>query len=314
MSNNKKILVTGGAGYIGSIMVPELLRLGYKVSVLDNFIFKQSSLLEVCADPNLTIHVGDARDANTLAKHIATNDIIIPLAAVVGAPACKKDERYATELNLDQIKHIAKLLSKDQQVLFPVTNSGYGIGQKGIYCDENTPLNPISHYGRTKVEAEKILLDLGNAITFRLATVFGAAPRMRMDLLVNDFVYRAFSDRFVVLFESHFKRNYIHIRDVTNAFVFGLDNYEKMKGQPYNVGLSSANLSKWELCETIKQFVPDFHILESTLGEDPDKRDYIVSNEKLESLGWAPKHSLEMGIEELLKTYKFLVVNPYRNI
>ena len=314
MSKKRKVLVTGGAGYIGSVMVPELLRNGYSVTVLDNFIFKQTSLLDVCYYPELAIVSGDARDKGLLTKLVSTNDIIIPLAAVVGAPACKKDERYAEELNFQQIKNIAKVISKDQQVLFPVTNSGYGIGQKGIYCDETTPLNPISHYGRTKVEAEKVLLEMGNAVTFRLATVFGTSPRMRMDLLVNDFVYRAYNDRFVVLFESHFKRNYIHIRDVVNAFFYGLDNYGKMKGEPYNVGLSSANISKWELCEKIKQYVPGFHVLESEVGEDPDKRDYIVSNEKIESLGWHPEHTLDMGILELLKTYSFLNVNPFKNI
>jgi nucleoside-diphosphate-sugar epimerase len=314
MSGKRKILVTGGAGYIGSVMVPELLRSGYSVTVVDNFVFKQTSLLDVCHYPDLTIVSGDARDKALLTKLVNTHDIIIPLAAVVGAPACKKDESYAEELNFQQIKNIASAVSKDQQVLFPVTNSGYGIGQKGIYCDETTPLNPISHYGRTKVEAEKVLLEMGNAVTFRLATVFGTSPRMRMDLLVNDFVFRAYSDRFVVLFESHFKRNYIHIRDVVNAFFYGLNNYEKMKGEPYNVGLSSANISKWELCEKIKQYIPGFHVLESEVGEDPDKRDYIVSNEKIESLGWHPEHTLDMGIIELLKTYSFLCVNPFKNI
>jgi len=314
MTSKQKILVTGGAGYIGSIMVPELLKNGYKVTVLDNFIFRQSSLLDVCYNSDLTIVTGDARNKNELQKMVSNHDIIIPLAAVVGAPACKKDERYAEELNYQQIKNISDVVSKNQQVLFPVTNSGYGIGQKGIYCDETTPLNPISHYGRTKVEAEKALLDMGNAVTFRLATVFGAAPRMRMDLLVNDFVYRAWSDRFVVLFESHFKRNYIHIRDVVNAFLFGIDNYKKMKGEPYNLGLSSANISKWELCQKIKEYVPSFHVLESEVGEDPDKRDYIVSNEKIEGLGWKPQFSLDMGILELLKTYSFLPVNAFKNI
>jgi nucleoside-diphosphate-sugar epimerase len=310
----KKILVTGGAGYIGSVMVPALLEKGYEVTVLDNFFFKQASLLSVCHYPELTIVSGDVRNETLLAGLISKHDVIIPLAAVVGAPACKKDEQYARELNFVQIRNIAGMVSKDQQLLFPVTNSGYGIGQEGVYCDENTPLNPISHYGKTKVEAEKVLLDMGNAVTFRLATVFGSSPRMRMDLLVNDFVYRAFSDRFIVLFEAHFKRNYIHIRDVVNAFFYGLDHYEKMKGEPFNVGLSSANISKLELCYKIREYVPDFHILESQVGEDVDKRNYIVSNAKIESLGWYPEHTLDMGIVELLKTYSFLPVNHYRNI
>jgi nucleoside-diphosphate-sugar epimerase len=312
--SKKRILVTGGAGYIGSVMVPELLERGHQVTVLDNFFFKQTGLLSVCHYPALRIVPGDVRDKALLSELVSKHDVIIPLAAVVGAPACKKDEQYAAELNFGQIKNIAQMVSQNQEVLFPVTNSGYGIGQEGVYCDENTPLNPISHYGKTKVEAEKILLDMGNAVTFRLATVFGASPRMRMDLLVNDFVYRAYSDRFIVLFESHFKRNYIHIRDVVNAFFYGLDHYEKMKGEPYNVGLSSANLSKMELCLKIREYVPEFHIIESQVGEDVDKRNYIVSNAKIESLGWHPKHTIDMGIAELLKTYSFLPVNQYRNI
>jgi len=314
MSKKRKILVTGGAGYIGSVMVPSLLNKGFDVTVLDNFMYKQSSLLDICHNPNLTVKVGDSRDKTLLVNLVNKHDIIIPLAAVVGAPACNKDKKFAEEVNFQHVKTIAESISKNQQILFPVTNSGYGIGQKGIYCDETTPLNPITHYGKTKVDAEKVLLDLGNAITFRLATVFGASPRMRMDLLVNDFVYRAYYDHFIVLFESHFKRNYIHIRDVVSAFFHGLDNYEKMKGQPYNVGLSSANLSKMELCEKIKQHIPDFHIFESDSGEDPDKRDYIVSNKRIESNGWKPDYSLDMGIEELLKAYSFLQINPFKNV
>jgi len=314
MNKKVKVLVTGGAGYIGSIMVPELLRGGFTVTVLDNFIFRQSSLLDICYHPDLFVIKGDARNKAELERLVSNHDVIIPLAAVVGAPACDKDKRYAEELNYHQIRMISEVVSKDQQILFPVTNSGYGVGQKDVYCDEQTPLNPISHYGKTKVEAEKVLLDMGNAVTFRLATVFGSSPRMRTDLLVNDFVYRAFNDRFIVLFESHFRRNYIHIRDVVNAFCFGLDNYEKMKGEPYNVGLSAANISKWELCQKIKEYVTDFHISESEIGEDPDKRDYIVSNEKIEVLGWRPKFSLDMGILELLTTYTFLPVNSYKNI
>lgn len=309
-----KILVTGGAGYIGSVMVPHLLNEGYMVTVLDNFMYKQNSLLDVCYHPNLNIVVGDVRDRILFKELINSHDVIIPLAALVGAPACEKDKQYATEVNFDQIKILAQTISKNQRILFPVTNSGYGIGEKGIYCDENTPLRPISHYGKTKVDAEKVLLDMGNVITFRLATVFGTAPRMRMDLLVNDFVYRAYKDRAVVLFEAHFKRNYIHIRDIVGVFLHGLNNYDDMKGQPYNVGLSDANLSKKELCDKIKNHIPDFHILESEIGEDPDKRDYIVSNEKIESTGWKPNYSIDMGINELIKAYQFLKINPYMNV
>jgi nucleoside-diphosphate-sugar epimerase len=314
MNQKQKVLVTGGAGYIGSIFVPRLLKAGYAVTVLDNFSFRQTSLLDVCIHPDLEIIVGDVRDAILLKELVLKHDIIFPLACIVGAPACDRDTVLAAQVNQEQIENIEKWMSKDQKVLFPVTNSGYGIGQKGKFCDENTPLNPISQYGRTKVNAEKALLDNGNAVTFRLATVFGVGPRMRMDLLVNDFVYRAFNDRFIVLFEAHFKRNYIHIRDIAEVFLHGLENYESLKGEPYNVGLGDANISKMELCEKIKSHLPDFHIFESELAEDPDKRDYIVSNEKIEGTGWKPKYGLDDGIQELIKLYRFLPVNSYTNI
>ena len=310
----KKVLVTGGAGYIGSVMVPMLLSKGYKVTVIDDFIFNQSSLLDVIHNKNLTVIKDDVRNYNLLKNQVSKHDIIIPLAAVVGAPACKKDLIYSTQLNFEQIKNISNLSSKDQKIIFPVTNSGYGIGQKDIYCDENTPLNPISHYGKTKDDDEKVLLDVGNAVTLRLATVFGSSTRMRTDLLVNDFVYRACKDNFIVLFESHFKRNYIHIRDVSNAFIYSIDNFDKMKGEPYNLGLSEANLSKMELCLKIKEKIKNFNILEAPLAEDPDKRDYIVSNEKIENTGWKPLYTIENGIEELIKLYRFLKVNNYNNV
>jgi len=310
----QKVLVTGGAGYIGSVFAPQLLAKGYQVTVFDNFMYKQDSLLDVCYHPDLDVIVGDVRYEERLKKEVEKHDIIVPLAAIVGAPACDRDKRLATELNQTQIENIAKWVSTDQIILYPVTNSGYGVGQKGIYCDEETPLNPISHYGKTKVAGEEALLEKGNAVTFRLATVFGTAPRMRMDLLVNDFVYRAFADRFIVLFESHFKRNYIHIRDIASVFFHAIENYNALKGQPYNVGLSDANLSKMELCEKIKRHLPDFHIFESEIAEDPDKRDYIVSNEKIEKTGWQPQFSIDDGIKELIKVYSFLRVNHFNNL
>ena len=309
-----KVLVTGGAGYIGSVFIPQLLGNGYKVTVLDNFMYKQSSLLDVCYHPSLDIIVGDVRNEKLLEDEVAKHDIIVPLAAIVGAPACDRDKPLATAVNQIQAEEIAKLVSDNQMVLFPVTNSGYGIGQKGIYCDESTPLNPISLYGRTKVAAEKALLDMGNAVTFRLATVFGTAPRMRMDLLVNDFVYRAFNDRFIVLFESHFMRNYIHIRDIASVFLHAINNYDTMKGEAYNVGISDANISKLELCEKIKEHLPGFHIFESDIAEDLDKRDYIVSNGKIESTGWQPQYSIDHGIAELIKFYSYAKVNHFNNI
>lgn len=309
-----KVLVTGGAGYIGSVVVPQLVNAGFKVTVLDNFMYKQSSLLDICYNSNLSIIKGDVRNKELLRTQVQMHDIIIPLAALVGAPACEMNRSLAKEVNQVQAENIADWTSAQQMVLFPVTNSGYGIGEKGIYCDESTPLKPISHYGRTKVNAEKVLLEKGNAITFRLATVFGCSPRMRMDLLVNDFVYRAFKDRFIVLFESSFKRNYVHIRDIMRVFLHAIDNYQSMKGHVFNVGLSDANLSKLELCEKIKEHIPDFHIFESEIAEDPDKRDYIVSNEKIESTGWKPEYTLNDGIIELKKCYTYLKTNIFNNL
>ena len=308
------ILVTGAAGYIGSVLIPQLLQKGYKVIAIDNFMYNQTSLLDCCYSKNLTIIRGDARDKTLISKEIKKADAIIPLACLTGAPACLKDSVAARTTNLDAIKLLLKIRSKNQPIIFPTTNSGYGIGRKGIYCTEETPLNPISLYGKLKVDAEKSILDSGNAITLRLATVFGISPRMRLDLLVNDFVYRAVNDRFIVLFQPHFKRNYIHIRDVARTFIHSLQNYERMKNEPYNVGLSDANLSKWELCEEIKKQVPEFYFTASEIGEDQDKRDYIVSNEKIEATGFAPQVSLQKGIRELIKGYQIIKRNQYSNI
>ncbi len=308
------VLVTGGAGYVGSVLVPELLRAGCKVTVLDNFMYRQNSLLECTAFDNFDVVRGDARDENTLKELLPKVDYIIPLAALVGAPLCNRDKIGAVSINRDAVASIAKLVSKEQRIIIPITNSGYGIGQKGIYCTEESPLNPITLYGKVKMEAEKIALDRGNSISFRLATVFGMSPRMRIDLLVNDFTYRAVRDKFVVVFEGHFKRNYVHVRDVARAFMHAMDNFDKMKNQAYNVGLSEANLSKLELCAKIKEQVKDFVYLESPVGEDPDKRDYIVSNEKIEKTGFKTTHSLEMGIRELIKGYRILCNNAYGNV
>lgn len=314
MAETFNILVTGGAGYLGSIMVPEMLKAGHRVTVLDNFMFKQNSLASCCADPNFSVVKGDAREESVLAPLVKTADVVIPLAALVGAPLCNHDKIGTATLNRDAILTLIKLLSPSQRMLMPVTNSGYGIGEKGKFCTEETPLRPISLYGTTKVEAEKAVLDRGNAISFRLATVFGMAPRMRLDLLVNDFVYRAVTDRAVVLFEPHFKRNYIHVRDVTRAFLHGIDNFETMKNEPYNVGLSDANLSKLELCQEIQKHLPAFVFPEAPVGEDPDKRDYIVSNAKIEATGYMPAHSLGLGIQELIKGYTMIRNSLYGNI
>jgi nucleoside-diphosphate-sugar epimerase len=309
-----RILVTGGAGYIGSILVPKLLEKNHDVTVIDNFMYNQTSLLDCCHDEKLTIVRGDARDKGLISKCLEKVDAIFPLACLVGAPLCSKDPIGARTTNFDAIKMILDIRRKDQIIIFPTTNSGYGIGQKGIYCTEETPLNPISLYGRLKVEIEKLLLEAGNCITLRLATVMGISPRMRLDLLVNDFTYRAVTNRSLVLFEPHFKRNYIHVRDAAKAFIHCLENFDQMKDEPYNVGLSDANLSKWELCEEIKKQVPDFYFVEAEIGEDPDKRDYVVSNAKIEATGFKADYSLQQSITELIKGYQIIRKNQFSNV
>ncbi len=309
-----KILVTGAAGYIGSILVPRLLQRGHEVIAIDNFMYNQTSLLDCCYHKNLTIIRGDARNKDLFSKQLKKADAIFPLACLTGAPLCSKDPVGAKTVNYDAVKMILNLRSKSQVVIFPTTNSGYGIGEKGVYCTEETPLRPISLYGRLKVKLEKILLDAGNSITLRLATVFGVSPRMRLDLLVNDFTYRAVTDRFLILFEAHFKRNYIHVCDTAKVFIHCLENFDRMKDEPYNVGLSDANLSKWQLCEEIKKQVPDFYFIEAEVGKDPDKRDYIVSNAKIEATGFKPEVSLQAGIAELIKGYQIIRRNQYANV
>jgi nucleoside-diphosphate-sugar epimerase len=309
-----KILVTGGAGYLGSVLVPRLLTEDHTVTVLDNFMYNQTSLLDCCYDPRLTIVRGDTRDKALMMRLLKDKDVIFPLACLTGAPLCARDPLGAQTILLDAVKMILELRGKNQRVIFPTTNSGYGIGEKGKHCTEKTPLRPISLYGQLKVQAEDAILQAGEGITLRLATAFGVSPRMRLDLLVNDFTYRAVYDRFLVLFEAHFKRNFIHVRDVAKAFIHSLKNFEKMKNEPYNVGLSDANLSKLELCEEIKKQVKDFYFVEATIGEDPDKRDYIVSNEKIEKTGFRPDVSLQMGIAELIKAYQVIKRNQYANV
>jgi nucleoside-diphosphate-sugar epimerase len=309
-----RILVTGGAGYIGSILVPALLNENYEVTVLDTFLFGQATLLDYCIDPNLKVVRGDCRDKPTMDKLLRSSDVVIPLAAIVGAPACALDQTAATSTNFDAVKLLLSLRSKHQRIILPNTNSGYGIGEAGVACTEKSPLRPISLYGRTKVQAEAAALETGNAITFRLATVFGMSPRMRIDLLVNDFVHRAVTDRAVTVFEGHAKRNYIHVRDVARAFIHALANFESMKNEPYNVGLSDANLSKIELCLEIKKQLPYFVFLEAPIGEDPDKRDYIVSNQKIEKTGFGPKFGLGDGIRELIKGFTILRNGKYSNV
>lgn len=309
-----KVLVTGGAGYIGSVLVPRLLFEGHQVTVIDNFMFNQSSLSECCSSSKFEIVRGDCRDEEIMKLLLREADAIIPLAALVGAPLCKLDPIGTSSINQGAIEMLCKLVSSHQKILMPVTNSGYGIGESSKVCTEESPLRPISLYGLTKVNAEKVVLERNNSLTFRLATVFGMSSRMRTDLLVNDFVYRAVHDRAVIVFEGHFKRNYIHIQDVCSAFIHGLNNFEVMKGKSYNVGLEEANLSKLELCEEIQNLIPTFTFLEAPIGEDPDKRDYIVSNARILATGFTPEWSLPRGIKELIKGYTILRNNRFANV
>jgi nucleoside-diphosphate-sugar epimerase len=308
------ILVTGGAGYIGSILVPELLALGHNVTVLDNFMYDQASLNNNCIHKNFNVINGDIRVKSIMSKLIKKVDIIIPLAALVGAPLCNLDPIGAKTTNYDAVKLMLKLVSPQQMILMPTTNSAYGTGGVNNYCTEESLLKPISQYAIEKVKIEQELMQLGNAVSFRLATVFGMSSRMRTDLLVNDFVYRAVYDGFVVLFEGHFKRNYIHVRDVSRIFIHGINNYQNLKGQIFNVGLSEANISKIELCKEIKKKIPTFIHIEQLIGRDPDQRNYIVSNKKIEATGFKTNYSLEDGIIELIKGYTMIKNNKYGNI
>jgi len=305
------ILVTGGAGYIGSTLVPKLLNERHNVTVLDNFMYGQTSLNQLCANKKFNVYNGDVRLKQDVFPLLKQADVIIPLAAYVGAPLCNKDPIGATSTNKDAIFMMIDNLSKEQIVIMPTTNSAYGTG---TYCTEESALNPISRYAIDKVEVEKRLLDHPNTISYRLATVFGMSPRMRIDLLVNDFVHRAVKDGFTILFEGHFKRNYVHVADVSNAFIHGLNNYDNMKNEIYNVGLSEANISKKELCEAIQKYIPTFTFMEAEVGKDPDQRNYIVSNDKIESTGFKTQVSLDAGIQELIKGYRMIRNTVYGNI
>jgi len=309
-----KILVTGGAGYIGSTLVPDLLFAGYEVKVLDNFLYRQSSLNHVCSHKKFSVMKGDIRVESIMNLVLKEADVIIPLAALVGAPMNTLDPVGATTVNHDAIMLMLKLLSKDQMILMPTTNSAYGSGDENNFCTEESSLNPISQYAIEKVKIEKEIMEHSNAISFRLATVFGMSPRMRIDLLVNDFTYRAVYDGFIVLFESHFKRNYIHVRDVSSVFQHALLNIDQMKGQIYNVGLSDANVSKKELCKHIQKQLPHFVFIEAHVGKDPDQRNYIVSNTKIEATGYKPAFSLDQGITDLIKGYTMIRNTRYGNV
>jgi nucleoside-diphosphate-sugar epimerase len=308
------ILLTGGAGYIGSVLTPVLLQRGFHVTVLDNFMFSQTGLLQNCGHPEFEIFRGDCRDEATLKPLLAKADIVIPLAALVGAPLCDKDRVGAETTNLGAIASLCKLTSPRQRILIPNSNSGYGIGESGKFCTEDSPLRPISLYGVTKVKAEQAVLERGNSLAFRLATVFGVSPRMRLDLLVNDFVYRAVTDRSVMIFEGHFRRNFVHVKDVAAAFVHALDHFDEMQGRAYNLGLDEANVSKLELCARIQRHLPKFVYMEAPIGEDPDKRDYVVSNARLAEAGFTATIGLDAGIIELIKAYGILRGGAFSNV
>ena len=310
---NEKILITGGAGYIGSMLVTKLIEKGYRVTVIDSLQFSKNSLNHLFAHKNFKFIYGDVRNKNLIKKNIKKHNIIIPLAALVGAPLCEKYKKEAKEVNFGSIKYMLKIVSKKQKIIFPTTNSGYGIGQKEKYCDENSPLNPISFYGQTKAEAEKIVLEFENSICFRLATIFGYSYRMRTDLLVNNFVYNALKFKKLKLYEPHFRRNYIHIIDVVRAFIFAIKNFNKLKSNTYNLGLSSANLTKLMLAKKIKKQFKEVKISVIRNRKDPDQRDYFVSNKKIEKKGFKPIISLEEGIAELLNVLRFetKIINNY---
>jgi nucleoside-diphosphate-sugar epimerase len=303
-----KVLITGGAGYLGSVITGKMLGEGYEVTVLDKLIFNQVSLLSYTSNPNFKFIHGDVRDESLLKRLCDESDIIIPLAAIVGFPACASEPELAKEINFNQIVNIVKYCNnKGKKILYPNTNSGYGLGTGQVECDEESPLTPISVYGQTKCEAENFLKTSTDAIIFRLATVFGVSPRMRTDLLVNDFTYKAITDKYIVVFEKNFKRNFIHIQDVADVFIFMLKNYDTYKGEVFNVGLSDANLSKQELLEKIQSHVKNFAVSYNDYYEDPDKRDYIVSNAKVELTGWSPNWTVDMGIDELIMAYQMIV-------
>jgi nucleoside-diphosphate-sugar epimerase len=309
-----RILVTGACGFLGAVLVPRLLAAGFEVIALDNMMYKTPSLASSCADRNFDFVKGDIRDARLMMELIRKADVIIPLAALVGAPLCAADPFGAKSINLDAQLMLLGSVSPGQQIIMPITNSGYGVSAPGEECTEESPLNPVSLYGKHKVQVESVLMQRTNSISLRLATVFGMSPRPRLDLLINDFVYRAVYDRAVMLFEPHFKRNFIHCLDVAYTFLWAIDHFDTMRGNIYNVGLSDANLSKLELCETIQKFVPEFVFEEAKHGRDPDQRNYIVSNKKLEATGWTPSHSLEDGIQELIKGFRMLKKDQYANI
>ena len=304
---SKRALITGGAGYLGSVLAEVLLDEGYSVTVFDSLMYKQTSLLHLCDNKNFKFVKGDVTNKKSLLPQIINHDVIIPLAAIVGAPACDANKDLATAVNYEQIRFIVDNLREDQKLVMPNTNSQYGSSTEVI--TEQSPFNPLSHYAITKCKAEEYIMDWGNGICLRLATVFGSSPRMRTDLLVNDFVYKTITEGCLVLFQSKFKRNYIHVRDIAYTFVHCIENYNKLNGGVFNVGLSDANLNKMELATKIKEYFPKLVVIENEFSTDIDNRNYIVSNDKLEATGWKPRYTIEDGIEELIQAYKMIITD-----
>ena len=310
-----RVLVTGGLGYIGSVLCEQLLAAGHRVTALDNLSFGtgQQGVFHLCANPDFDFVQGDVRDEACMRSALRSADTVVHLAAIVGAPACDRDPLLTTSVNLESVRLLNRLRSPDQLVLYPNTNSGYGATSGKAFCTEESPLEPISLYGRTKVEAERVLLSEGRTVAFRLATVFGMSPRMRLDLLVNHFVYAAVTDGTLVLFEKDFKRNFVHVRDVADAMLHAIGHADAMSGNVYNLGLDSANLSKEELALTVKKHVPKLYIHFAPIGQDPDKRNYVVSSARLREAGFSAKRSLDDGIRELLKGYRMFGRGMFRN-
>lgn len=308
------VLVTGAAGYVGSVACEHLLAAGHAVIAVDSLRYRQPSLLHLAGNDRFEFVYGDVRSEDVMKDVVKRADVIVPLAAIVGASACDQDPWLARSVNVDAVALANRLRSRSQLVVLPATNSGYGARQSGeVHCTEDTPLEPISLYARTKAEAEAIVLGSDNTVTLRLATVFGTSSRMRLDLLVNHFVWAAVTDGYIVLFEKDFKRNFVHVRDVADCIVHAIAHADRMIGRPYNVGLDAANLTKEELALKVKQHVPEFYIHFGAVGTDPDRRNYVVSNARLRETGFEAKRSLDAGIRELINGFRMLQPLPFRN-